>query len=61
MAPPRKRRRLQDDEVNGEHADNMTSLLTATDIDKKQWQGFCEIENEPVSLHFMSRQQLFCS
>jgi len=54
MAPPQKKRKPEINvpkdiaitaEQNGIHTSNLTP---ATDEDKRQWQGFCEIENEPV-------------
>ncbi len=54
MAPSQKKRKTEINvpkdtaftaQQNGIHISN---LIPATDEDKRQWQGFCEIENEPV-------------
>jgi ubiquitin carboxyl-terminal hydrolase L5 len=59
MAPPTKKRKVNGNHTNGDDATNGTlnskvfpnpPLVAATPIDKQRWQGFCEIESEPVSL-----------
>jgi len=39
-----------DNKVNGTNGDHSKSSLstTATSEEKAQWQGFCELESEPV-------------
>jgi len=51
MAPPQKKRKVS--ATNGSNGVKLfpnPPLAAATLTDKQRWQGFCEIESEPVSV-----------
>jgi len=53
MAPPSKKRKVDESPennlngTNGHHTKPPINM-TATSEEKAQWQGFCELESEPV-------------
>ena len=60
IAPPLKKRCVNGAPANGEDAQpsklyHGSPADPATEEDKRQWQGFCEIESEPVCVFGVSR------